>query len=227
MHALGREARDRALDDDALAVRRDAAHLLGRRVVAGDQRDRHVVVARDERVDAGFADDVPVQLRVVDDGRVVGVREHGRRRRDRAVVADEEGRVERAVEALHHVQRLVLARDQRGAPVQPLGPQVLHQVVRVVDEERRRAGIAGAVDRGVDLVLEQRPAALVLRAVEHLLPVHDARRALDVGRDEDSHGTSPSRDRSRRSDRRRRARRGARAAGRARGRSPRRAGSAG
>ena len=84
---------------------------------------------------------------------------------------------------------LCLPGDQRGAAVQALGPQVLHQVVRVVDEERRGAGVGGAVDRGVDLVLEQRPAALVLRAVEHLLPVDDARRALDVGRDEDFHGS--------------------------------------
>ena len=51
---------------------------------------------------------------------------------------------------------LCLPETQRGAAVQALGPQVLHQVVRVVDEELRRAGVAGAVDRGVDLVLEQR-----------------------------------------------------------------------
>ena len=83
----------------------------------------------------------------------------------------------------------MVGREQRGAPVQPLGPQVLHQVVRVVDEELRGAGVGRAVDRGVDLVLEQRAAALVLRAVQHLLPMHDPGRALDVRRDEDFHGS--------------------------------------
>ena len=73
--------------------------------------------------------------------------------------------------------------------MQPLATQVLHQVVGVVDEELGGAGVGRAVDRGVDLVLEQRAATLVFGAVQHLLPVHDAGRALDVGRDEDFHGS--------------------------------------
>src|SRR4029077_2501801 len=73
VHALGREARDRALDDDAFGLRREGPYLVGRRLVAGDEGDRHLVVARDERIDAGLADDVPVELGVVHDRRVVRV----------------------------------------------------------------------------------------------------------------------------------------------------------
>ena len=97
VHALGREARDRALDDDAFGTRgangRISSAVASSPVI---ERDRHLVVARDERVDAGLAHDVPVELGVVDDRRVVGVREHRGLRRDRAVVADEEGGVERS-----------------------------------------------------------------------------------------------------------------------------------
>ena len=70
-------------------------------------------------------------------------------------------------------------------PCSAFGADVLHRRVAVVDEDLGRAGLDRAVDRSVHLVGEQAPAEFVVgpgRA--DLLPVDDARRALDVARDE-------------------------------------------
>jgi hypothetical protein len=61
--------------------------------------------------------------------------------------------------------------------------------VRVVDEEFvRAAGFQRALDRRVDLGLEQVAVVLVVMlAGTALVPVDDSGRALHVGRDEDLH----------------------------------------
>ena len=191
MQALGRKARHRPLDDDRLDPRHERLGLVGGRLVAGDERDRHAMVQRDERVQAGLAGHDPVDPDLPDRTRVVGVRQDGALVADRAVVAHHEDGVEPAVEPLHHVERLVLPREVRRAAVELAGVHVLHRPVRVVHQELGRAAVGCPVDRGVHLV-EQEPAAhLVLAArAEHLAPVDDARRPLDVGRDEDPHGAT-------------------------------------
>jgi hypothetical protein len=137
-----------------------------------------------------LADGDAVEARLPDRRRVVGVGEDGPLGADRAVVGDHEHRIERGVEPLHHVQRLVPAGEIGGAVVQRTGTQVVHRAVRIVDQDVAGAGIDGSVDGGVDLVGEQLAADLVLGARgADLLPVDDPGGPLDVGRDEDPHVT--------------------------------------
>jgi len=165
-----------------LPDRLDLGRLVGRRLVACDQRHRHAVVQRDERVQAALAHDHAVELRLPDRRRVVGVRQDRALMADRPVVGEQEHGVEAAIEALHHVQRLVRARQVRRLAVHRGRRQVVHARVGVVDQEGGRAGIGGAVDRGVHLGQEQPPADLVLGPrPDHLAPVDDPGGALDVG----------------------------------------------
>jgi hypothetical protein len=81
---------------------------------------------------------------------------------DRAVIGDHERRVERGVETLHHVERLVPARQVGRVVVHLARPQVVHRAMRVVDQNVAAPRLHRAVDRGVHLVGEQLPADLVL-----------------------------------------------------------------
>ena len=61
VQALGGEARDRPLHRRRPRSRAERLGLVGRRLVAGDQRDRDAVVQRDQRVHPGLAGDDPVE----------------------------------------------------------------------------------------------------------------------------------------------------------------------
>jgi hypothetical protein len=82
----------------------------------------------------------------------------------------------------------VSTREVAGLAGKRIGAQVVHQPVRVVDEELCRAGFESTLDGGIDLRLEQ-PAVVVLLdpRTAALIPVDDACGALHVGGDEDLH----------------------------------------
>jgi len=99
-------------DPDTLGGWREPRRFIDGHAVAGNKQDRYVVVRRDERIERRLAGDMPVDTDRVDGVGAVGVREDGRRGADRAVIADEENAVERAIEPLHHVEWFVTPTDE-------------------------------------------------------------------------------------------------------------------
>ena len=164
---------------------RDAPHLLHRDIVAGDEHDRHAVPAGDQRVEPALAERPAVDPDVGDDA-AAGVREQAAGLPGLRVIADEDRRVERVVEPLHHPGPLEAVADQTRARLEVLQPQVAHAAVRVVDDDLGGAAGARAADGGVDVVGHQLARAAVFGAGRReLIGPGDAADAFHVDRDED------------------------------------------
>ncbi len=151
------------------AQRQQVGHLLGQRVVPGDEDHGHPVVAEPDGVDPRLVVRHAVHPQRGDGHRRVGVRDHAARVPRTGVVADEGGAVELAVigaaDALGHAERLVADDDARSRN-EVLRAQVAHLPVAVVDDDLGGAGLERRLDGCVRLAGHERAAAVVVHPVD-------------------------------------------------------------
>ena len=106
-----------------------------------------------------------------------------------AVVADEHGRRERVVDALHHLERPRKAADDADVFGQLVDQHVLAVAVRIADDDLGGTGLADAGDRGVDFAGHPLARARVFEpARAELRRLDDAGDAFHVDRNEDLSG---------------------------------------
>src|SRR5579872_201555 len=104
-------------------------------LISGYQPDRHTKVLANQSVDADLADDEAIDLRFPDRSGAVSVGENRFGGTDRAVIANEEGSIERVIKALEHVHWLEMAGDEAGPGVEGVRHEVDHPRVSVVDND--------------------------------------------------------------------------------------------
>src|SRR2546427_234057 len=102
-------------------------------------RERHGAAAGEGRVDAELADGTPVQAYLLDPVGV-GVVEDRVAGSGARVIADEQGGIEAAVDAMYHRARLGIAAQELRRRVQLLGKEVPHEPMAVVHDDLRGAG---------------------------------------------------------------------------------------
>ena len=131
------------------------------------------------------------------------MREQAARRVGLGVIADEDHRIERLVEALDHAVTLEAVADQPRARIEILGQQIALAAVRVVDDDFGGAAFERAADRGVGVFGHQLARAAVFGAAgAGLIVADDAADAFHVDGDVDAPCLAPARQRQPRRTRR-------------------------
>ena len=170
-----RRATDRSLDHDPLGPRQPVGDLLGERVVARHEPDGDAPRTEDQRVQAVFAGRPSGETRL-DRCPGVGVGDGPARVARPGVIADEQRDVEAFLRALDHRPRLLALQDACGG-VHPVGQQVVHPAMAVVDEDIGRTGRKRTLDRGVRLADHQLDGSrITFVARERRVRMVDARR---------------------------------------------------
>src|SRR5438128_2885661 len=128
MHMSSSETPQGLLDDHFFGMWRDALRLLHSDCIPADKDNRHAIMGSYQRIDGRLTDNLTVDTHLPDSPRVVGMRENSMLGTNRAVITDKADSIKACVKPLHHIERLVLASDQRRLTTQVLRVQVTHMV---------------------------------------------------------------------------------------------------
>ena len=182
----------RLLDNYALRPRQEVRRLACGRIVARHERDGHAEPSGYRRIEANLANQPPVYRHGLHGVRVPCMVGDCAVRAEHRVIADETGSSERVVDSLHHAERLRAAPDQARGRMKVFDQDVAAVVMRVTDEDMRRAARDQAVNRGVHIGGHQGAEAWIIGAFWQQLGGGDEpRHPLHVCRNKDPHACRP------------------------------------
>src|SRR5881227_1179981 len=106
--------------------------LLDGHLVTADKNYWHSIMGSHQRIDTRLTHYLPVDADLPDRARIIGMRENSAFSANRPMIADKADPVKAGIKSLHHVQRLMPARNQCRFTCQVLRVKVAHMVMRVV-----------------------------------------------------------------------------------------------
>src|SRR5690349_10447632 len=110
-----------------------------------------------QRIDPRFAHHLAIDAYFPDRSRVICVRKHGMFSTDRAMIADKADAIKTIIQALHHVEWLMLSSDQCSLPKEILWMEVAHGVMRIIHYKFGCSCLHCACDHSIYLVGKQAP----------------------------------------------------------------------